>query len=89
MTDRCSPSSAPFPPRPPQEVALPCSVGSQVLRRSPTSPARACPSCGYVPSRTGLRITEGVLEISRFSSMLFSQRARALTTTQDRTATRV
>src|SRR6185503_6820708 len=32
---------------------------------------------------------EGVLEISRFSSMLFSQRARALTTTQDRTATRV
>jgi hypothetical protein len=31
---------------------------------------------------------EGVLEISRFSSMLFSQRARALTTTQDRTATR-
>jgi hypothetical protein len=32
---------------------------------------------------------EGALEISRFSSMLFSQRAQALTTTQDRTATRV
>jgi hypothetical protein len=55
VTDRCSPSSAPFPPPPPQEVALPCSAGSQVLRRSPTSPARACPSCGFGPSRTGLR----------------------------------
>ena len=53
---KASPSSAPFPPRPPQEVALPCSVGSQVIRRSPTSPARTCPSCGYVPSRTGLRM---------------------------------
>ena len=31
---------------------------------------------------------KGALEISRFSSMLFSQRARALTTTQDRSATR-
>ena len=72
MADRCSPSSAPFPPRPPQEVAFPCSVGSQVVRRSPTSPARACPSCGYVPSRTGLRhTTEGALEIFRFSCMLF------------------
>src|SRR5664279_3941850 len=29
-------------------------------------------------------ITEGALEISRFSCMLFPQRARALTTTQDR-----
>src|ERR1019366_6278407 len=33
--------------------------------------------------------SEGVMEISRFSCMLFSQRARALPTTQDRTATRV
>src|SRR5579863_2838639 len=46
--------------------------GSQVLRRSPTSPERACPSCGSVaftdrPSPTA----EGVLEISRFSCMLF------------------
>src|ERR1017187_3913087 len=31
---------------------------------------------------------EGALEISRFSCMLFPQRARALTTTQDRTTTR-
>jgi hypothetical protein len=37
------------------------------------------------PSHDG----EGVLEISRFSSMLFSQRARALETTQDRTTARV
>jgi hypothetical protein len=42
-----------------------------------------------MPSRTGLRKTaEGVLEISRFSCMLSPQRARALTTTQDQTATR-
>ena len=70
--ERCSPPAAPFPPQPPREVAFPCSAGSQVLRRSPTSPARTCPSCGYMPSRTGLRKTaEGVLEISRFSCMLF------------------
>src|SRR5271157_2957466 len=31
---------------------------------------------------------EGALEISRFSCMLFPQRARALTTTQDRPTTR-
>ena len=87
--ERCSPPAAPFPPQPPQEVAFPCSAGSRVLRRSPTSPARTCPPCGYMPSRTGLRKTaEGVLEISRFSCMLFPQRARALTTTQDQTATR-
>ena len=54
-TDRCSPPSALFPPRPPQEVALPCSAGSQVIQRSPTSPTRARPSCGCMPSRTGLR----------------------------------
>jgi len=52
--ERCSPSSAPFPPQPPQKVALPCSAGSQVLRHSPTSPARARPPCGFWPSRTGL-----------------------------------
>src|SRR5438552_17874202 len=32
---------------------------------------------------------KGVLELSRFSSMLFSQRARFLTTAQDRTTARV
>ena len=31
--ERCSPPAAPFPPRPPQEVAFPCSVGSQVSGR--------------------------------------------------------
>jgi len=56
VSQRCSPPAAPFPPQPPQKVTFPCSASSSVLRRSPTSPARACPSCGFGPSRTGLRI---------------------------------
>jgi hypothetical protein len=57
--ERCSPSSAPFPPQPPRKVALPCSAGSPVLRRSPTSPVRSRPPCGLWPSRTGLdRLTK-------------------------------
>src|SRR5215472_19282432 len=52
--ERCSPSSVPFPPRPPQKISLPCSAGSPVLQHSPTPPARACPPCGFWPSRTGL-----------------------------------
>jgi hypothetical protein len=52
--ERCSPRPMPFPPQPPQKVSLPCSAGSQVLRHSPTSPARACPPFGLWPSRTGL-----------------------------------
>jgi hypothetical protein len=52
--ERCSPRPVPFPPQPPQKVSLPCSAGSQVLRHSPTSPARACPPFGLWPSRTGL-----------------------------------
>jgi hypothetical protein len=57
--ERCSPQSAPFPPRPPQKTALPCSAGSPVLRHSPTSPARSCPPFGLWPSRTGLsRLTK-------------------------------
>src|ERR1035437_4057925 len=51
---RCSPSSVPFPPQPPPERSLLCSAGSQVVRRSVTSPTRACPHCGLWPSRTGL-----------------------------------
>jgi hypothetical protein len=35
-----------------------------------------------------LQTAKGALEISRFSCMLFPQRARALSTTQDRSATR-
>jgi hypothetical protein len=52
--ERCSPRPVPFPPQPPQKVSLPCSAGSQVLRHSPTSPARARPPFGLWPSRTGL-----------------------------------
>src|SRR5215467_10417940 len=54
VIERCFPLSAPFPPQPPQVVALPCSAGSLVLRHSPTSPARACPPFASWPSRTGL-----------------------------------
>jgi len=54
MPQRCSPPAAPFPPRPPQEVTFHCSAGSSVLRRSPTSPARACLHYGLWLSQTGL-----------------------------------
>ena len=37
-----------------RRVAPLCSAGSPVLRRSPTSPERACPPFGFWPSRTGL-----------------------------------
>ena len=55
-----------------RKVALPCSAGSQVLQRSPTSPARACPAFGYMafPDRP-CSSAQGALEISRFSCMLF------------------
>jgi hypothetical protein len=43
-----------FPPQPPPKIALPCSAASQVLRHSPSSPARACLPFGSWPSRTGL-----------------------------------
>ncbi len=51
---RCSPWSAPFPPRPPPKVSLLGSAGSTVLWRGPTLPQRACPTFGFSPSRTGL-----------------------------------
>ena len=44
----------PFPPPPPPKVALLCSAGPQVLRRSQTPLQRTCPPFGSVPSRTGL-----------------------------------
>ena len=56
MIEQCSPQSVPFPPRPPQKVALRCSAGSLVLRHSPTSPVRSCPQFGLWPSRTGLAL---------------------------------
>ena len=87
--ERCSPSSVPFPPQPPQKVALPCSAGSQVLRHSPTSPARTCPPFGLWPSRTGLdRQTKARWRSPGSRACCFSACAGSQTT-QDRTATRV
>src|SRR5262249_44443053 len=76
--ERCSPSSVPFPPRPPREVSLLCSAGSQVLRHSPTSPARACPPCGF-----GLRGPALIIRPRRAGDLpvlvyVVSQRARVL-----------
>ena len=70
--ERCSPRPVPFPPQPPQKVCHPCSAGSQVLRHSPTSPARACPPFGLWPSRTGLDCqTKACWRSPGFSCMLF------------------
>ena len=52
--DQRSPWPAAFLPQPPPKVALLCSAGSLVVRRSPTPPPRACPPYGIAPSRTGL-----------------------------------
>ena len=69
-------------------VAFPCSVGSQVVRRSPTSPARACPPFGLWPSRTGLRILSKACWRSPGSRACCFLTCAGSSTTQDRTATR-
>ena len=56
LMERCSPRSAPFPLQPPPKVALLCSAGSLVVRRSPTAPERSRPPFGLWPSRTGLAL---------------------------------
>jgi hypothetical protein len=67
-----------------------CSVGSQVLQRSPTPLERACPPCGFAPSQTGL--DPGQIETFQRSpgsrACCFSVCAGSLTT-QGRLATRV
>src|SRR2546428_14057666 len=60
----------------------------QVLRHSPTSPARTCPPCGLWPSRTGLdRQTKACWRSPGSRACCFSACAGSQTT-QDRTATR-
>src|SRR6202158_3853759 len=82
------PRLCPFPPQPPQKVALPCSAGSPVVRHSPTSPARTCPQSGLWPSRTGLdRQTKACWRSPGSRACCFSACAGSQTT-QDRTATR-
>jgi hypothetical protein len=71
--ERCSPWPAPFSPQAPPKIALLCSSGSSIVWRGPTPPERACPPCGFGPSRTGLVPLRGrgAPEVSRFSCMLF------------------
>ena len=82
--ERCSPQSVPFPPQSPPRVAPPCSAGSQVVRHSPTSPARAYPPFGLWPSRTGLDLaTEAYWRSPGSRACCFSACAGSQTT-QDR-----
>jgi hypothetical protein len=86
MWDRtmfCSPWPAPFPPQPPQKVALPCSAGSQVLRHSPASPARACPHYVLWPSRTGHDCISKACWRSRGSRACCFSACEGSSTTQD------
>src|SRR5207253_9807003 len=70
--ERCSPSSVPFPPRPPRKVALPCSAGSQVQRHSPNFSGTCVSALRLVAfADRPCSSDQGVLEISRFSCMLF------------------
>src|SRR5215472_9679372 len=89
VVERCSPLSAPFPPRPPPTVAPPCSAGSTVLRHSPTSPERSCPPFGLWPSRTGLGLLPKISRRSPGSRACCFSACAGSKTTQDRTATRV
>src|ERR1035438_1167822 len=58
--------------------------GSQVLRHSPTSPARACPHYGLWPSRTGLdRKTKACWRSPGSRACCFSA-CEGSSTTQDR-----
>src|SRR5215471_8139986 len=82
--ERCSPQSASFPPQPPQRVTLRCSVGSLVLRRSPTSPERSCPPFGLWPSRTGLDLSVETSRRSLGSRACCFSACAGSSTTQDR-----
>jgi len=86
---RCSPPVAPFPPQPPQQLALLCSAGSLVLPCSSTSPTRTCPSLGLWPSRTGLQLLTKARWRSPGSRACCFLACMGSQTTQDRTATRV
>ena len=78
-----------LPPLPPQEIALLCSAGSQVLQRSPTSPVRSRPPFGLGPSRTGLDLSTKTCRRSPGSRDVVSQRARVLRLRRTEPATRV
>ena len=87
---RCAPWSAPLLSRLQRKLALPCSVGSQVLRCSPTPPGCAGPPCGGPPSRPGLgrRGPETAWRSPGSHAWCFSA-CRGSSTPQSRRATRV
>jgi len=84
VMERCSPRSASFPSQPPPKVALLCSAGSSVLRRSPTAPGRACPPFGLWPSRTGLAVEAKTSKSSLGSRACCFSACAGSKTTQDR-----
>ena len=84
VVGRCSPESVPFPPQPPQRVSSLCSVGSLVVRHSPTSPVRSCPPLGLWPSRTGLDLPTKTCRRSPGSRACCFSACAGSKTTQDR-----
>jgi hypothetical protein len=88
--ERCSPWPAPFSPQAPPKIALLCSSGSSILRRGPTPPERACPPCGFGPSRTGLvPLRAEALQRSPGSRACCFSACTGSKTTQDRLLARV
>jgi len=83
--ERCSPWPAPFSPQTPPKIALLCSSGSSIVWRGPTPPERACPPCGFAPSRTGLvPLRAEALQRSPGSRACCFSACAGSTTTQDR-----
>ncbi len=77
----------PFLPKPPLKLALLCSAGSQVLRRSQAPLERTCPPFGLAPSRTGLDQIETFQRPPGSRACCFST-CSGSSTTQGRTPTR-
>jgi hypothetical protein len=88
--ERCSPWSAPFSPQAPPKIALLCSSGSSIVWRGPTPPERACPPCGFAPSRTVLfPFRAEALQRSPGSRACCFSACAGSPTTQDRLLARV
>ena len=83
--ERCSPWPAPFSPQAPPKIALLCSSGSSIVWRGPIPLERACPPCGFGPSRTVLvPLRAEALQRSPGSRACCFSACAGSTTTQDR-----